>query len=455
MQGDRQRFSVSFDGVCSTEDSSCLIAGEHFQLNDQALSKCYTPLLHDLLRIGRGVYVTDRLARRRQRQGGIRDIRLSIQVAEPDFWRCSTISGLIKQALELIGGDFWALRFLPLTDQEDKQMVLTLPANHLISSTAPLVCLYSGGLDSAAGLAARLSQHKGSVLAVTAWHQMEQPKTIETQLKRLRQRFETRIDSAVVKTMLKGSPPLSMQESTQRCRSFLFTTLGGIAAASVGATEVEVYESGVGAINLPLMTGMLIGGHATKGCHPEFLRLMGELVSHVAERRIAFVLPFQTYTKAEVVGMLTEQNLAVLANATVSCASYPLHVANDAKQCGVCPACIGRRQALAVANIREPAGKYQYDFLGCPDEFRRIPVKKLNYLKATLMQVADLLALQPTKPLPELVKRHLFGSRIATDDQSALPWVELLMRYRDEWLGLMTDRRTAGLPWVGWLGETV
>ena len=92
----------------------------------------------------------------------------------------------------------------------------------------------------------------------------------------------------------------------------------------MGASKVEMYENGVGAANLPPMTGMLVGGRMSKSSHPAFLRAMTELVSRVAERPIAFELPFATRTKAEMVRTLREDGLTKLANATVSCIHFPL-----------------------------------------------------------------------------------------------------------------------------------
>src|SRR6266498_5474825 len=70
------------------------------------------------------------------------------------------------------------------------------------------------------------------------------------------------------------------------------------------------------------------------------------------------------------------------------------------KQCGVCPACVLRRQAMAVAGIAEAEETYKYDFLGSLDGVSRIPSKKLLHLKAFLMQVASLKDVCAGAPLP-------------------------------------------------------
>ena len=65
---------------------------------------------------------------------------------------------------------------------------------------------------------------------------------------------------------------MSNQEQSQRSRAFLFAAVAAVVAQASKVSDVEVFENGVGAINLPLMTGMLAGGLATRGAHPTFLK---------------------------------------------------------------------------------------------------------------------------------------------------------------------------------------
>ena len=57
------------------------------------------------------------------------------------------------------------------------------------------------------------------------------------------------------------------EEKSQRTRSFLFVATGGVVSATTASTELEMYESGVGAINVPLLAGME-GSQATRSAHP-------------------------------------------------------------------------------------------------------------------------------------------------------------------------------------------
>jgi hypothetical protein len=236
------------------------------------------------------------------------------------------------------------------------------------------------------------------------------------------------------------------EENTQRCRSALFLGIGGVVAAVTGAARVEVFESGVGAVNLPLMAGM-VGSKATKGSHPKLLRLMSRLLSLVVGREVEFILPFLDRTKAEVVVTLAEEGLDELARSSVSCVHYPLRE-RPHKQCGVCPACVFRRQAIAVAGIEEPTSCYKYDLFGMAQAVSGVPSEEMRFLRAFLMQSAKLAELDDPTGMPRFFRGHLLGTGVAENGESLAPFVELFRRYRQEWLGLVAKGRERGWPWA-------
>ena len=393
----------------------------------------------DLLRIGLAVYAADRLARRdwQNQSGGSRTIHLEVGVVDPDFWSDGQTLASMRESLELLSSDTWHLRFRACAP--DTEYLACRPEEH------PRVCLYSGGLDSAAGLAMQLSTCRKPILAMTTWHQALQKKRTLDQLQRLSSRYGVEIRPLVVKTALVKPPPLGKQELSQRCRSFLFAAMGGVVACAEHSSSIEIYESGVGAINLPLMHGMATGARTTKSTHPHFLRLMSDLVSRVAERRIDLILPHRDRTKAEIVRTLAEDGLADLARSTVSCVHYPVH--GKAKQCGYCPACIGRRQAMIVAGISEPDGAYEYDLFGSSQTVNAIEPTKLANLKATLMQVERLGELR-RESLPEWFLRYALGTRAEEDRDALRSWVDVLLRYRAEWLDLIAMGQSKGWDWA-------
>ena len=418
-----------------------LTNGVTFRLDEDRIAQVWCgylpPLVRDLTRVGTAVYVTDRLLRRPRRSHGTgRQIALQVDVSSPEYW--SQHSELLSRILGVVSNDVWDLQFIAGTT-EPAQVGLFAAEN-----PAPLVCLYSGGLDSAAGLLNRLRDGIRSVVTVTVCHQPGQRRRVLRQLEAFRRQYSARIIPIFVRTTLRHAPALKHQELSQRCRSFLFLAIGGAVAATVGAGEVEIYESGVGVLNLPSMTGMLVGARATRSCHPELLRLMTELVSAVAGRPIGFSLPFIQHTKAEVVRAFVEEDLQAVVPLTTSCVHYPVRIRGSAKQCGLCFACIGRRQALFAANVDDPVSQYQHDVSHADCDAAPLD---LESLRADLFQVARLAELS-SHELPTWFARHLYGSRVVQMGDSAEPWRDLMLRYRAEWLRWIAHGRERHLKWA-------
>lgn len=418
-----------------------LVNGVNFRLDEDRIPQVWggylPPLLRDLARLGTAVYVSDRLTRRPRRSHGTgRQMDLRVDVTSPDFW--TSQADLITRILGVVSNDVWDLQF---------RAGLTEPAQVGLfgeGDPIPVVCLYSGGLDSAAGLLNRLRDGLRSVVTVTICHQPGQRRRILRQLDAFRRQYSAQIVPIMVRTTLRQAPLLKHQELSQRCRSFLFLAIGGAVAATVGASDVEIYESGVGVLNLPSMTGMLVGARATRSCHPELVRLMTQLVSAAASRRIGFSEPFIHHTNSEVVQAFVEAGLQSVVPLTASCVHYPVRIRGSAKQCGLCFACIGRRQALFAAGVEDPVSQYHRNIFDAQCD---ATPSDLEILRADLFQIARLAELFSPEP-PAWFSRHLYGSHVAQPGDPAGPWCELMLRYRAEWLRWIEHARQQHLKWA-------
>ena len=431
--------------------------GEHFRFDLDALNNfCLGDLprhLVDLMRIASAVYVVDRFVKRRPKDGPkppSRTIGLKVGVLDDSLWNRQDVRDCLHDALEFVTGDFWEVEFEP-DSQEYKWPTSFLPFSKTDGS--PLICLYSSGLDSAAGLVARMNENPGRpVIPVTVWHQPRQRHLVLQQYDFLRGHYRSKgvgaqIDPLIVKVamMWKSAAEEKNQETSQRSRSFLFAALGAITAIINGQRTIEMFESGVGAINLPLMAGM-VGSKATRSSHPEFLRLMSKLASLVADDEVNFTLPFADKTKGEVVKTLATDGLCAFAAMTASCIHYPIRH-KKYKQCGLCPACIFRRAALQAAGIEEPVNAYKYDFLGPAELINQPPEKRLAYLKAFLLQIAHLRDIVNDDRLPPAFERHVVP-HIVPKGQSQKGVIQLLARYRDEWTEIASAARERGHAWA-------
>ncbi len=435
--------------------STALTAGQHFRCDIEEYEGFFgeplPALLVDLLRIASGIYVVDRLIKRRrqeQRRWWSRSLSLKVGLLEPDFWSDHEVHAALTETVEFLTDDTWEFSF----DKDDRRRGRNGQKTLFRISPESRVCLYSGGLDSAAGLANRIANGPQSeVLPVTIWHQPIQRRLIQKQHKLLTSKYDVLISPLIMKAALIWTPEIQpfREELTQRGRAFLFTAAGAVAAAMAGATSVEIYESGIGAINLPFMAGM-VGSRMTRSVHPEFVRNVSRLVSLVVEKPITFAIPFGDQTKGQLVKAAADHGLHDLVRSTVSCVHYPLRESRH-KQCGVCPACIFRRQAVSVAGIREPATTYKYDLFDSPSKANRVSLKRLKYMRAFLDQVVQLDEVAPQRRLPARLRRHLLGTRIITDEQSPGPIIRLLSEYRDEWREIAARAARQGFSWAGLL----
>lgn len=447
MSHQRQSFSVHIDGGSDVVD---VVGGIHFHLEADSLQTYFgvglTPRMYDLLRIASTVYVADRVTRRvRNRSTGwSRTFRISLDVYEPEHWsRPATLARLIE-LLDFLTGDNWTFTF-----QSDPGLPPGLQEPTLPFEPASVnISLYSGGLDSAAGLAAVLSDtQQAQIVPVLVRHQSGQRFLATKQLVRLERHFHVPLRPLVVRFASVRPATLGQEENTQRSRSFMFCAVGGVAAWLAGSGVVDMHESGVGAVNLPLMAGM-VGAKATRSSHPYFLRQMSSLLSDAAGRQIEFRLPHVDRTKAEVVSHLVRLGLVDVAVATASCVHYPLREERS-KQCGVCPACIFRRHAMMIAGISEPNGIYKYDLFGPALSANSIPPDKLRYLRAFLMQVEKLSPLKKGSAIPQFLRRHLVGTHVITSESDLAFWCGVYRRYLDEWLRLVNQAH--GRDWASLL----
>lgn len=323
----------------------------------------------DLLRLAAGAYTVDRIFKRKTSElnDGTRRFHLTFEVKDLPFWRQKRIVDLLEEILSFLTADDWRVEFSESTRDIGHQDFLELPRPFEPQSAI----LYSGGLDSAAGLATKLLAGANDVLLITVGHQAGMHARTARQLSSLRRVLKGRTEKplrylhSTLTTSLEGgkSKRTRLQEQTQRSRSFLFCAAAAVAARAYRLEAVNMLENGIGAINLPPMTGMLGNGLASRGAHPTFLRLMSDLAGEVTDGAMRFELPFSTVTKAEVLNSLEGvDGLPTWLQESRSCVHTSLRQAGKT-HCGCCPACLERRQAFACAGIAERVDIYQVDVL--------------------------------------------------------------------------------------------
>jgi hypothetical protein len=322
-------------------------------------------VLEDLIDVAVTVYVADRAIRRRPPKGEAghllwqRDLELHIPVTDPARWNQAEIRGLLSDALEYLTEDHWEFHFLPRGDRKYQR-----PLQQMLPPAPPVrAALFSGGLDSLAGLVLDLEKEReGTIFAVTCATSSRLFGKQRGMVKVLRKLVHNRLTPVILSVKLvQGRQAYNYNERTQRARGFLFCVLGAVAALMGGINEVSVYENGVGAINLPMSEAQL-GAQSSRATNPVGLLKIERFISVLLGQEFFVRLPYLFATKGEMCEKLSRSPFRDLALKTISCDSFPMRDAG-AEQCGFCTSCLLRRQALWTSGFREDRqeDRYKYD----------------------------------------------------------------------------------------------
>lgn len=364
-------------------------------------------LLDDLVTVASTVYAVDRFIRRHgAEERGIwswqRRLEVEVPVYEPERWNEPEVQRLLIESLNFFTEDVWEFKFYPREPSPNAglQKLLFMP------DSPKSAALFSGGLDSLAGLALQLLEgSEEPILTVSCFTNSRISRKQRQLLRALRGRSRARLMPIYLRPNLsQEGHDYNLNERSQRARGFLFHSLGIVGALMAGASEVLIYENGVGSINLPLSEAQL-GAQSTRATHPVALCRLERFFCSLLGQRIHLRLPFLFLTKGQMCERLRESPFRSLALQTISCDSFPQRQKGP-EQCGVCTSCLLRRESLWAAGFVEDRreGLYRHDVLG---DMSAIPGDNLAPLWDMLSQVSKL-------------ERALF---------SATPWQSLAIEF--------------------------
>jgi len=317
--------------------------GADLRLEDSRASRLGLPdLAADLLEVATAVYATDRLVprghwrRRRYGDDWRRTLRVGIPVRSIRSWHAA--QGPLTAMLGWLTDDDWALEFAPgrgpLTEL---QQPLPVPPPDVD------VLLFSGGLDSTAGLARDLSVAARDVVAVSVY--------TNSRMHALQREIVGELNGTAPRRALpvqyKVQLGLEERERTQRSRGFLFLAAGVASAWAMKRDRLRVHENGIGAINLPYLRSQ-VGSQATRAVHPRTVTMMEQLAGQLSGRPFTIATPQLATTKAELVRTCPPVADGALA-LSVSCDYGFATRIPKTLACGSCTSCLLRRQALHAA----------------------------------------------------------------------------------------------------------
>jgi hypothetical protein len=322
----------------------------------------------DLLEVAASAHVLDRQRRRSAirddpyTQSWPRELQLGVRVRQPERWKTESVLCRLTALLDWVSDDHWdidiqACTFGPLDNP--KGFLFPTPVE-----TPARIALLSGGLDSALGLCRVLQDEREtptlqSLIAVSITNQ---PRLTACQ----------RAVVAAAGRVAGTTPrivPLTFNlrlhgpsvESSQRTRGILFLAAGIASALATRQPLLEVWENGIGAMNLPIVASQ-VGSMATRAVHPRTLKLLNDLLTAL-EAPVRVDNPYLGWTKAAMVRTVDRDFDEVLA-ATASCDSAFSHRQEGPHLCGRCTSCLLRRQSL-IAGGRSDLDErddYRHDY---------------------------------------------------------------------------------------------
>jgi hypothetical protein len=330
------------------------------KINSEALEQfCFRQLTEEeeeLVLLTGLVAFTDRSVRRLVANGWTRSLQITMPVKDPEFWNRHAVTSTLVDALRFLSGDDWTFEFAKRTGRipKPKQAELALGDGKFV------VMPFSNGLDSFSQSRLFSVQVPGSsAIHLTAWNRsLSGGRDWVTESGGNRYR---RV-SLPVRLATDAHP-----DQTFRTRSFMFSTLAGLASAMSNAKVILIPEAGQGALGPSLITV----GHESphRGSHPKFSRLMSAFFQAFWGKPIRIEHPHVWKTKGEVLQELKSRGLEAGYKDTTSCARDQRVTSTERRkkiQCGICSGCLLRRMSLFSANLEDSPSNYFWDDLTAP-----------------------------------------------------------------------------------------
>ena len=343
--------------------------------------------LTDLLEIAAYVYAADSQIGRGgnyMKRAGTdwrRQFKFAIPVRKPELW--SAARDALVETIGFLSDDSYDFRFEPLEKPRHWQGYFEFGKGAAEGFAPDEVLLFSGGLDSFAGVLSEIVSggHQVALVSHRSSPKLlaDQTKLIKTLEGKVGERHVLHVPARL--TLAKGTTP----ESTHRTRSFLYAALGMIIAHIFRRQRVRFYENGVTSLHFPISAHVL-GARATRSTHPRVLVGFTELFTRILGAPFVVENPYSWWTKTDVVKSIVSHGYGDLIALTRSCANVRGQTTMH-PHCGCCSQCIDRRFAtLAVAaeDRFDPQTDYEIDLLQGPRE----PFEQVSMLASYVSTVS-------------------------------------------------------------------
>jgi hypothetical protein len=331
-----------------------------FQNIEEKIIAKLKPETKDLLEVAAALYVADTSISRGQTDVYGRDwqrrIRFILPVRRVKQWR--KVAAQLSELTTYLSGDASITFEFKKHKQNDKgQGYLEFPPAAPGFQGADRIVLFSGGLDSLAGVANTMASGEVPLLIS---HRSSPTRTQlqESLPERLRQKTGKRLPLIYAWITRKGA---EASDHTQRLRSFLYMSLAAIAAKELSVEKIAFCENGITTFNLPL-SDQRVGTRSTRTTHPRVVSMFAHTIETLWNTKLVFDNPFLLKTKSEVVARVVELGYESLIAQTLSC-TRTFAVEKTKRHCGVCFQCLTRRFAVIASNSEryDPVDDYVKD----------------------------------------------------------------------------------------------
>ncbi|MDO8549791.1 MAG: hypothetical protein Q7S39_06540 [Ignavibacteria bacterium] len=324
------------------------------------LNNFLTKVLHlkerykDLLEIAGYIFAADRKSSRGkpeylEQHSWSRSFHFHIKVRDYNFWNRPDVKSALSEALCFMTGDhryeftfYKAAPDFPSSLFDNEKLELN-PAKNLS------IVLFSGGLDSLAGVIERIETTDEQICLVS--HQSGQPGVTRTQNQLFKAINNLYPDRCKHYKFHCGLSHTKSVDETQRTRAFLYSSTAFTIANTYKQKSIYVYENGITTINFA-KTQDLMNGRASRTTHPKTLGLLEKLFEKISEDSFKINHPYFFKTKTDVFEVIKKYNKVNLLDSAVSCSRTRNHPANFT-HCGVCSQCIDRIFASFAAGAEE------------------------------------------------------------------------------------------------------
>lgn len=290
----------------------------------------------DLLVVCAAIEVADR--RWERSRAWARTFNLRIPVIDLERWQKPAVEHHLRRALGFLTGDNWQFTFVQAKNGSPigaRQIPLAF------NKTKKFAIAYSDGLDSRA--VTGLSGGADQALCIRVSGNRQRRQKSDSPFERIP--FDTR--------------DYRKSESSFRSRGFKFAAVTAMAAQLYQVSRIVVPESGQGALGPAILP--LHNVYADYRNHPAFFRRMEQFLHALLDWNVKFEQPRLWYTKGQTLQEFLQLpgKTPLDLTQTHSCWQTRRIVnVGHRKQCGLCAACLLRRQSLHAAGIEEESGVY-------------------------------------------------------------------------------------------------